>query len=199
MDQLLELINANVQFAPFIIFGALLLAGFNLPVSEDAMLFISAILARNNPEKLLWLFMGVFAGAYLSDLICYWLGRKFGPKLFSIKFFSNMVSPKKLDRINHFYKRHGILTLLVGRFIPFGVRNALFLSAGLSKMNFLRFSLSDLAACIISNVFFFTLYYHYGMTVVDYVKKGNMVIFGSAAIFALIYWIIKKKRKASRN
>ena len=43
MEELIQIIQANIQYAHFIIFGALLLAGLNIPVSEDAMLFISAI------------------------------------------------------------------------------------------------------------------------------------------------------------
>lgn len=195
MEQLIEIINANILYAPYIIFGALILAGFNIPVSEDAMLFISAILAKSHPEKLSLFFICVFAGAYLSDLICYGLGRALGPKLFQIKLFKSMVSPKKLEKINHYYETKGIITLLLGRFIPFGVRNALFLSAGLSKMNFTKFALSDLVACIISNVFFFTLYYNYGMKVVEYVKKGNIILFSFAACSILIYFLVKKKRK----
>ena len=192
MEQLLEIIQSNVQMAPFIIFGALLLAGFNIPVSEDAMLFISAILAANNPELMPQLFIGVFAGAYFSDLICYGLGRALGPKLWNIKFFANMVSKEKVETMSSFYDKYGPLTLIFGRFIPFGVRNGLFLTAGLSKMNFVKFALSDLLAATISCTTFFTLYYKYGKSVIEVVKRGNMIIFG-IAIVVVIAFLLKKK------
>lgn len=195
MEQLIEIINANMLYAPYIIFGALILAGFNIPVSEDAMLFVSAILAKSNPDKMYLFFVCVFSGAYLSDLICYGLGRSLGPKLFKIKMFSNMVSPALLDKISNYYKERGMLTLLIGRFIPFGVRNALFLSAGLSKMNFWKFSISDFIACIISNVFFFSIYYTYGHSVIEYVKKGNMILFGVVAVVIAVYFLFVKKKK----
>ncbi len=193
MEDLILLIQENIQYAPLIIFGALLLAGFNIPVSEDAMLFISAVLASKNVEHLPQLFIAVYMGAYLSDLICYSLGRIFGPKLFEIKFFANMVPPERIEKIHTFYEKYGIVTLILGRFIPFGVRNGLFLTAGLGQMNFLKFSLSDLLACTISTIFFFTLYFHYGSTVIEYVKEGNMVIFSIAAIAAIVYWISKRR------
>lgn len=192
MEQLLEIIQSNVQMAPFIIFGALLLAGFNIPVSEDAMLFISAILAANNPELMPQLFTAVFAGAYLSDLICYGLGRYLGPKLWNIKFFANMVSKDKVKTMTSFYEKYGPLTLILGRFIPFGVRNGLFLTAGLGKMNFVKFALSDLLAATISCTTFFTLYYKYGKSVIEVIKRGNMVIFG-IAIIIVVGFIIKKQ------
>ncbi len=192
MDALTLFIESNIHIAHFIIFGALLLAGLNIPVSEDAMLFISAVLASNHPEYLPHLFIGVYMGAYLSDLICYSLGRILGPKLFEIAFFSKMVPPERIEKINAFYAKYGIITLIFGRFIPFGVRNGLFLTAGLGQMNFMKFALADLFACTISTITFFTLYYHYGSTVINYVKEGNIILFGMVISGLLIYWIIKR-------
>jgi len=197
VEQLLELIQQNVQFAHYIIFGALLLAGFNIPVSEDAMLFISGYLASKNPELMVPLFLGVYLGAYFSDIICYWLGRLLGPKLWEIRFFANMVSKDKVDKVHGFYERYGFLTLLVGRFIPFGVRNALFLTAGLGKMNFIKFAIADLIACTISCSLFFTLYYKLGDTAIEYVKKGNIILILIAAAVALVvFFKFKSKKKA---
>ena len=194
MEELLQFIQANIQYAHWIIFGALLLAGFNIPVSEDGMLFISGVLASHYPDHLTRLFIAVYMGAYLSDLICYTLGRKFGPKLFEIKFFTNMVPPERIDKIHDFYERYGIVTLLIGRFIPFGVRNGLFLTAGLGKMDFQKFALADLLACTISTVVFFSLYYYFGNSIIEYVKQGNIVLFSLVAIGIGVYFYLKKKK-----
>ena len=195
MEELLQLIQANIQYAHLIIFGTLLLAGLNIPVSEDAMLFIAAILARSHGEYLPHLFIGVYLGAYFSDLISYSLGRFLGPKLFEIRFFATMVPPERIDKIHSFYEKYGIVTLLIGRFIPFGVRNGLFLTAGLGKMNFVKFALTDLLACTISTIIFFTLYYHYGNAVVEYVKEGNLIVFSLAAVIITVYLIRKRRQK----
>ena len=195
MQELIQFTSENIQYAHLIIFGLLLLAGLNIPVSEDAMLFISAVLASNYPDYLPHLFIGVFMGAYLSDLICYTLGFKLGPKLFEIDFFSNMVPPERIDKIKNYYEQYGVVTLIVGRFIPFGVRNGLFLTAGLGKMDFKKFALSDLLACTISSVTFFTLYYNYGNAVVEYVKSGNKVVFSLVVIGLAVYFIRKKINK----
>ena len=136
-------------------------------------------------------------GAYLSDLVCYSLGRFLGPKLFEIRFFANMVPPERIDKIHAFYAKYGIVTLLIGRFIPFGVRNGLFLTAGLGQMKFVKFALSDLTACTISTITFFTLYYHFGGAVIEYVKEGNIVVFSIAAIAALGYWLTKRRKVKS--
>lgn len=192
MEELLQIIQANIQYAHFIIFGTLLLAGLNIPVSEDAMLFISAILATQHPEYLTHLFIGVYLGAYCSDLICYSLGRILGPKLFEIHFFANRVPPERITRISVYYQKYGVITLILGRFIPFGVRNALFLTAGLGKMNFIKFALSDLLACTISSISFFSLYFYYGESVIAYIKQGNIIILSLGLVLLGVYWYRKK-------
>lgn len=194
MEELTQIIQVNIQYAPYIIFGVLLLAGLNIPVSEDAMLFIAALLASQHSEYLTPLFIAVYLGAYFSDLICYGLGRTLGPRLFKVRFFANMIPQEKMTKMSAYYQRYGVITLILGRFIPFGVRNALFLTAGLGKMNFIKFALSDLLACTISTISFFSLYYHYGENVVTYVKQGNIVFFSLVFVLLGIVWYQKYRR-----
>ena len=197
MEMIFDTIQSHINYAPYIIFFLLLLAGLNLPVSEDGMLFLTALLAIKNPELATELYVGVFLGCYLSDLISYFvMGRYLGTKLFKITFFAKMVTKEKLDKVSSFYERYGIMTLILGRFIPFGVRNALFISAGLAKMNALKFALSDLLACTISSVFFLWLYSTFGESVIEAVKKGNMIIFGVALVLALFFYL-KNRKSAS--
>ena len=193
MEELIQLIHTNIHHAHYIIFSALLLAGLNIPVSEDAMIFISALLAIEHPDYLPHLFMAVYLGAYFSDLISYSLGRFIGPKIFEIRFFANMVSPERLSKISAYYQKYGVITLILGRFIPFGVRNALFLTAGLGKMNFIKFALSDLLACTISTISFFTLYFHYGESVINYIQQANSIIFVLLIIALSTFWYRNKQ------
>ncbi|MCY4644169.1 MAG: DedA family protein [Bacteriovoracales bacterium] len=196
MEEILSYIQENVDYAPLMIFSLLLLAGLNFPVSEDAMLFISALLAAQYPQKVAPLFLGVFLGAYGSDLISYGLGKFLGPKLWKIRYFRKMVSQDRVEKLRVFYQKNAWLTLGIGRFIPFGVRNALFLTAGLSKMNFLKFAFIDLMAAILSCGTYFSLYYAFGNDVVAYVKKGNLVFF-TLFLLAVSFYFYRKFRKKS--
>ena len=93
-----------------------------------------------------------------------------------MKFFARMVRQNQIDKIHDYYQRYGMLTLILGRFIPFGVRNGLFLTAGLGKMNAAKFAVADLLACTISTVTFFTLYYQFGSTMINYIKEFNSTL-----------------------
>jgi membrane-associated protein len=203
MEQLLlsfqEFAHQHIDLAPYAICGLLLLAGLNIPISEDGMIFLTAMLAVSEPDHTIQLFIGLFTGAYVSDLICYAIGRHLGPRLWEIKFFAKMVSRQRVEKMSKFYEKYGVMTLIIGRFIPFGVRNGLFLTAGFSKMSFKKFAFSDFLACSISTTFFFSLYYRFGEDVIGYVKRGNVILFSVAAIAIALLLLMRKAQKRKNN
>ncbi|NGX62943.1 MAG: Inner membrane protein [Candidatus Anoxychlamydiales bacterium] len=204
MSYIINFIFENANHAHWIIFSALILAGFNLPISEDLMIIISAILAANVvPQNIFLLFGAVFLGAYMSDWIVYWIGRLFGIKLWKFKWFKKTIPKRKLAKVKLFYKKYGFFTLLVGRFIPFGVRNCLFLTAGMTRMNFTKFAISDGIACLISNSVLFSIAYSLGKNhtaLFTYLKKVNILIF-LLFIFTIIgfIWYYKKKKHKQKT
>lgn len=198
MDSLIQFLFEHAPYAHWIIFSALMLAGINVPISEDLMIIFSAIIAATIvPENTFKLFTAVFLGCYISDWVCYWIGRKLGPKLWNIRWFAKTFDQKRLSQIQNYYEKYGFKTLLFGRFIPFGVRNGLFLAAGLGKMHFGKFLLSDGIACLCSNTTLFLLAY-YGSrnyeALIASLKTFNLFLFG-AFVVSLIGLIWYKKRK----
>ena len=98
-----------------------------------------------------------------------------------------------------FYKKHGMFTFLIGRFIPFGVRNCLFMTSGLSKMPFLRFAFLDSIACFLWVTLSFTLFFHLGQNfdkLWGYVQSFNLFIFltFTVAVIAVIWYKYAKKK-----
>lgn len=202
MESIIQFIFEQAHHAHWIVFGAMILAGFSLPISEDLMIILSGVLAATViPENTVELFLGVFLGCYLADWICYGIGRKFGPRLWNIKWFSRAVDRKLLDRIQIFYTKYGFWTLLVGRFIPFGVRNCLFLAAGAGKMPFKKFALSDGIACFISNSTLFSIAYYGGKNheaLLAFIKTFNILIF-TVFVISVITLIWYKRKLASQR
>ena len=195
MDEFILFVQQNIHIAPYAIFGLLLLAGFNIPISEDLMIFISATLAAKYPDQLIPLFIGVFMGVYWSDVICFYLGRIFGPHIFKIKFFARMMNPAKVEWFRVNIEKYGIFALIIGRFIPFGVRNGIFLTSGITGVKPIKFCLYDLIAAIISTSTFFTAYYFIGPPMIAYVKKFNLIIFTAFILALFIYLIVRKRQK----
>jgi len=182
-------------YAPLIIFGLLIVTGFSLPVSEDLLLLASGALASTLlPHLTVQLFFAAFLGSYFSDCIAFGLGRLFGEKLHQVK------SAKQMNRLSSFYKKYGILTLFVGRLIPFGFRNGIFMCAGAGSMRFRTFLISDGIACLGFSGLLFFLAYSAGKNyeaLASSVHQASLAVglVVLACVAALtVYFITKKKR-----
>lgn len=194
MDSVQVLATTNIHLVPFIIIGLLTLAGLNLPISEDLMIFITAVIAINNPDYLFILYSSLILGALISDFIAYWTGRLLGPQLFHIAFFRRILTKEKLHRMANFYNRYGVGVILVGRFIPFGVRNLMFITAGLGKSHFLKFALADLLAVFASVSSYFFLFYYFGEAMLDVIRRFNIILFILFVLGVITYFLLNRKK-----
>lgn len=198
---LLEKITQYQDQAPLLLFFLILLAGANVPISVDIILIICAFLAATIlPQKVFLLFFAFNFGCIFSAWIAYWIGRKLGTSLLHRPFLSKVMPAQRMEKISHFYERYGIWTFIVGRFIPFGVRNCLFMASGISKMDFSKFILFDFIACTLwSSLFFFGLYRigHNFDTLVAHLKIINIGLFlaFSVAVITFICYKLKKRKK----
>src|SRR5262249_36255657 len=95
-------------------------------------------------------------------------------------------------------------TLIVGRFIPFGVRNCIFMSSGMSKMHFGKFALMDALACTIWSGTLFYLFLTLGQnytTLCHHLKKFNLLLFTafSVTVIGFIWYKARKKTRAGTS
>jgi membrane protein DedA with SNARE-associated domain len=164
MHQIMESINLYITYAPLAAFIMLILAGFNLPFSEDLIIITSALLARTNNQILLNLYIALLAGVIISDHMAYWIGNRIGHGLRK-KYLGKFLTPARLDTLHRYVKKYGIFSFIVCRFIPFGVRNTLFISAGIMRMRYALFTLFDTIAALISVTTLYFLIYHIGAAI----------------------------------
>jgi membrane-associated protein len=204
MESILSLICEQSHNAYWIIFCLLLLAGLNVPISEDFLLIVGGVIASTcfiEPTRfeIFFLYSWIYAGCWLSAWEAYWIGRLLGPKLYRIRWFSHVITVKRIEVLHYYYEKFGILTFIVGRFIPGGVRNALFMTSGLGKMPFLRFITRDGLACLISSATVFYLGYFFGNNyglLLHYFKQYQIAIvllLISAVIIFFFSFILKKR------
>ncbi len=134
MEDLISYICAHAYEAHWIIFILLLLSGFNIPISEDLLLLSGGAIAGSCiPDHTLKLYIWVFLGAYLSAWEAFWLGR-LRPKLYKIPMIARSITPERLELLGICTSKFGVFTFIVGRFMPGGIRNALFFTSGFTKM-----------------------------------------------------------------
>ena len=200
----LELIQEHASHAHWFLFGGALLAGINFPISIDLLMIASAIIAATMiPEHTIHLFMAIWLGCLFSAWISYFLGKTVGLKLAKLRLFRVILAPAKLERMKKFYEKFGIWTFIVGRFIPFGVRNCLFMSSGMSQIPFKQFALRDGLACTIWSIACFSCFYVLGKNIdllYTRVKLLNALIFGAFVVTVIAtIWYKKKKQDSAKD
>lgn len=205
METIFNFICTHSHDAYWIFFFLLLLAGINFPISEDLVLLTGGALASTclTTSNAVWhLYFFIYLGCWISAWEAYWLGRLLGPKLYEIKWFNRFITPKRIATLHLYYERFGILTFIVGRFVPGGVRNALFITSGLGKMPFLKFIIRDGIACIISSGTLFYLGYIFGENheiLLHYFRRYEIIV-GTAIILIILtglYLFIKRQKKTA--
>ena len=110
-----------------------------------------------------------------------------------------------MDFLSKKLEKHGFLTFIVTRFIPFGMRNALFMTSGFTMLPFPKFMLFDSIAAFLSSITLYSLVLFIGESAKEGFKIVGIVLFivvWSVALFFIIKKIVdhkKKKKLASES
>lgn len=163
MDTIFSYVCEHAHHAPWILFCLLLLSGFSLPISEDLILIGGGALASTCiPDHTVRLYLWLLFGCYGSAWIAYWIGRFFGPHILEISYLKSVITKNRVKQLNRYFSKFGLLTFIVGRFCPGGIRNALFMTSGMTKMPFYLLVLRDGLAALLSSSILFSIGYHFG-------------------------------------
>jgi membrane protein DedA with SNARE-associated domain len=162
MLDIIARISQYTEFFPLAAFFLLLLAGLNVPISEDLVIITGALICHANPQLLIPTFAAMYTAIAISDYFPYFLGKFIRKGTIKSSFITMLFSQKRLDKTQRYLEKFGIFTFIVGRFIPFGVRNTLLFSAGFFGLRLRRFALYDIVAVTISVTTLFSLVYIFG-------------------------------------
>ncbi len=137
MDTLLPFIQAAGYIGVFgIIFAESgLLIGVIFP--GDTLIFAAGLLASKGFFNIELILVVMFAAAVIGDSVGYWIGKKFGPKIFN-KEESFFFKKEYVARAQHFFDNHGKKTIFLSRYIPI-VRTFVPILAGVGAMNYKTF------------------------------------------------------------
>jgi membrane-associated protein len=113
----------------------------------DSLLFVCGTLAAVGGLSLPLLIALLITAAVLGDALNYSIGRRIGPRVWTFE-QSRWFNRKAFERANAFYERHGAITIIVARFLPF-VRTFAPFVAGVAAMSYRKFSLYNLVGGVI--------------------------------------------------
>lgn len=113
----------------------------------DSLLFVVGALCGAGLMSLP-LAMGVLlVAAILGDQTNYMIGRHIGPKVFQWE-QSRFFNRRAFDAAHAFYEKHGAITIILARFMPF-VRTFAPFVAGVAEMSRAKFSLYNVVGALI--------------------------------------------------
>lgn len=174
------------------IFVLMMLESMFFPVPSEAVMPFAGFLIMDGTltwtETIVFATLGSLAGSAISYVIGYYGGKAFILKFG--KFF--LLKEKHLEMSEHFFTKHGQITIFVARFIPV-VRHFISIPAGAGKMSFLKFCIYTVLGAGIWNTFLTFLGYKLKQnwdTVMHYSHYIDMAVL-IILVFALAYYIYR--------
>jgi membrane-associated protein len=165
----------------------------------DSLLFVAGTIAGVGGMSLPVLIVLLTSAAILGDALNYSVGRYFGPKVFAWE-QSRWFNRAAFERTHAFYERHGAITIVVARFLPF-VRTFAPFVAGIAQMTYAKFALYNVIGALLWVVGLSSLGYLIGDTAFvkehfQWVTLAFIVIPGLPAVFEVLrHWRLARARR----
>jgi membrane-associated protein len=127
----------------------------------DSLLFTAGLFAHPETGAFnLWLLMGLLMSAsFTGDNVNFWVGRAIGRRVFKNE-NSRIFKRSYLEKTREFYERHGVKTIVIGRFVPI-VRTFAPFVAGMDAMEYRKFimasavgSVTWVSVCVLAGYYF---------------------------------------------
>ncbi len=113
----------------------------------DSLLFVVGALCGTGMMNLPLAITVLLVAAILGDQCNYTIGRYFGPKVFQWE-QSRFFNKRAFDAAHEFYEKHGGITIILARFMPF-IRTFAPFVAGVAEMTRSRFTAYNVAGGVI--------------------------------------------------
>jgi len=126
----------------------------------DSLLFVVGALCGVGAMNLPLAIAVLLVAAILGDQCNYTIGRYFGPKVFQWE-HSRFFNKKAFNAAHEFYERHGGITIIIARFMPF-IRTFAPFVAGVAEMTRSKFSFFNVVGAVIWVVGLVLLGYAFG-------------------------------------
>jgi membrane-associated protein len=163
----------------------------------DSLLFVAGAIAGIGGLNLPLLMGLLVVAAILGDALNYSIGKKIGPKVFQWE-NSRFFNKAAFEKTHAFYEKHGGVTIIVARFMPF-IRTFAPFVAGVGAMTYSKFFSFNVIGAILWVVSLTTLGYWIGNT--EWVRQNfsvvtlaMIIIPGLPAVFEFLRHTVFKKK-----
>ena len=187
------------QFTYLGIFAVLFLGGVGAPIPEELPILAAGALAHEGYMRW-WVALPVcLAGVLSGDSVLYWVGYHWGERILDWSLVRRVLTPTREHVLIDAYRRHAAKTIFTARHLM-GLRAAAFLSAGIARVPFWKFTLVDTGAALLGVPTGFALAYFFTDQVHEIVHDVRRVErwLTLLALVALAAWIAVLAWRKSR-
>ncbi len=167
-----------------------------IPFPSEIVLVPAGYLASKGDMNIAYIMGSALVGSLLGAFINYYLARTLGRK-FLLKFGKYFfISAQTLEKMEHYFKKHGHISTFTGRLIP-GIRQLISIPAGLARMNIAEFSIFTLLGAGIWALVLVLVGYFIGTNetlIKEYLKEITILVLFLLLILVWVYYKYQKKR-----
>lgn len=199
MDQAREFLTQFQGPSGYATFYAIIMGcGMGFPFNSDLCLITAAVLSALGYFDLRILLVLAWFALLSGDTVTFFVGRKWGKKLLSVRPFSWIFSAEKIAVAEHYLNTRGTKFLFIVRFLPL-IRTVLFFTAGSLQVRPKTFYMMDgLATAIYLPLLMGTSYYASENidAVLEFLKKFQFGLLG-LVVLAVVVLLLRRRPKNS--
>jgi len=165
VDNMLQWLHSLLPHIPrfgyLIVFIVVFLNNIGIPLPGESMLLGAGFVLGRTAASLWKPTLAGIVACFLGGLLSFWLGRRLGHGGLTKTRWLHL-TPERVKRGEHFFKRHGAKTVFIARFIallPPALANLL---AGVAKMRWRSFLFYDLAGSTAYTITYILIGYFFG-------------------------------------
>lgn len=179
----------------------LTLTGIGLPVPEEVPIIAAGVASRAQALQWYYALPSCLVGALLGDSLMYAIGYFFGEKVLKEHpVWAGFLTAEREQKIESLIKKHGIKAFFLARFLV-GLRSPFYLTAGILRVPYKWFLLSDFICASIVITFFFGLSYAFGDRIGAFVQsaeRGLTIVVISASVLAVAGFLWFRRRQMKK-
>ena len=143
------LVDDIEKYGAVSLFGAFVISGVGLHLSEDLILIPAGWLAAHDMKMFVHFWIWAYLGIVVGDGLWFFMCSTFGTRFLHSKWFKRVLHPRRLLEVKHQIDERGSLVLIAARFIP-GTRTPVITMCGLMHMAWWKFLLVELSCVVVT-------------------------------------------------
>ncbi|MBW2095667.1 MAG: DedA family protein, partial [Deltaproteobacteria bacterium] len=144
------------------------------PIPGDTITAFGAFLVGTHRLSFLWVYTATTLGSIIGFLFLFWVGTYLGRAFFlerDYRFFK----ARDILKAETWFQKYGYLLIVLNRFFP-GIRSAIAVAGGISRLGFVRVAFLALISCSVWNLIWIWVGYSLGTNWASVREKMSSIL-----------------------